>query len=218
MLQSESRFTSVLFSMPVANTTYCGGNLMKAENMRLALINSTIQTISEVGIDGATTKLLATKAGVNEAYIYRIFGGKEQLFKETFTYIDKEFSAAMLKFFPVLYDRNFDAKLSFRNFFEKIWQYALTDKERCSFFIRYYYSRCYTNLISEERKIIYAKVMKRFDMAFPYGTDTWWLFNHILDVIFSSAVKILRNELPDNKQTKDNVFNLIFAALQPHLK
>lgn len=191
---------------------------MKTEDTRLALINSTIHTISEVGIDHATTKLLATNADVNEVYIYRIFGGKEELFKETFTFIDKDFSAALLKFLPIVYDRRLDIKLRFQKLFEKVWQYALEDKERCSFFIRYYYSRCYTNLISEERKIIYAKVMKKFDTAFPYGTDTWWLFNHILDVIFSSAVKILREEIPDNEQTKEKIFELIYSAMQPHLK
>lgn len=191
---------------------------MKTEDIRLALINSTIHTISEVGIDHATTKLLATNAGVNEVYIYRIFGGKEELFKETFTYIDKDFSAALLNFLPIVYDRRLDIKLRFQKLFEKVWQYALEDKERCSFFIRYYYSRCYTNLISEERKLIYAKVMKKFDTAFPYGTDTWWLFNHILDVLFSSAVKILREEIPDNEQTEEKIFELIYSAMQPHLK
>ncbi|MBQ8740158.1 MAG: TetR/AcrR family transcriptional regulator [Clostridia bacterium] len=191
---------------------------MKSEDMRLALIKSTIQTISNVGIDGATTKLLATNAGVNEAYIYRIFGGKEQLFKETFTYIDKDFSSALLKIFPIVYDKNYNIKLRFRKLFEKVWQYALADKERCSFFIRYYYSRCYTNLISEERKIIYAKVMKKFNTAFPYGTDTWWLFNHIFDVIFSSAVKVLREEIPDTEETEEKIFNLLYSAIQSHLK
>lgn len=192
--------------------------LLKSENMRQALINSAIHTISEVGIDHATTKLLATNAGLNEVYIYRIFGGKEELFKETFTYIDKAFADAILGFLPIVYDKTFDIKLRFRKLFEKVWQYALDDKEQCSFFIRYYYSRCYTNDMSVERKMIYSKVMRIFETAFPYGTDTWWLFNHILDIIFSSAVKVLRQEIPDDKQTEENIFALLFAALQPHLK
>lgn len=191
---------------------------MKTEEIRFALINSAIHTISEVGIDHATTKLLATNANVNEVYIYRIFGGKEQLFKEAFIYIDKEFAAAILKFLPITYKNNLNIKVRFCQLFKRIWRYALEDKERCSFFIRYYYSRCYSNSISEERKDIYAKVMKKLDTAFSYGTDTWWLFNHILDVIFSSAVKILREEIPDNKQTEDKIFCLLYSAIQPYLK
>ncbi len=60
--------------------------------------------------------------------------------------------------------------------------------------------------------------MRKFDAAFPYGTDTWWLFNCILDVIFSSAVKVLRDEISDNKKTAENIFELLYSALQPHLK
>lgn len=191
---------------------------MKSENMRQALIDSAIHTISEVGIDHATTKLLATNAGVNEVYIYRIFGGKEELFKETFTYIDKDFAAAIINFLPIAYDKSLGVEPRFRKLFEAVWHYALKDKEKCSFFIRYYYSRCYTSAMSEERKNIYAAVMKKFDTAFPYGTDTWWFFNHILDVVFSSAVKVLREEIPDNEQTEKNIFALLYAALQPHLK
>lgn len=191
---------------------------MKSEDMRVSLINSTIQTIAEVGIDHATTKLLATNAGLNEVYIYRLFGGKDQLFKETFTYIDKEFSAAIYNFIPTVYKKDLDTKALFRELFSKLWLYALEDKERCSFFIRYYYSRCYTNKISEERKEIYSKIMKKFEIAFPYGTDTWWLFNHILDVTFSSAVKVLREEIPETEETEQKIFDLLYSAIQPYLK
>ena len=191
---------------------------MKSEIMRKALIGSAIRTISEVGIDHATTKLLATNAGLNEVYIYRIFGGKDELFKEAFISIDKSFSDALLSFLPIVYDKSIDIRVRFRKLFEKVWQYALDDKEQCSFFIRYYYSRCYTNAMTEDRKRIYFKIIKIFETAFSHGADAWWLFNHILDVIFSSAVKILREEIPDNKQTEEKIFDLIYSAIQPHLK
>lgn len=191
---------------------------MDQSEIKQALIESAIYTISTVGIDSATTKQLATNAGVNEVYIYRIFGGKEELFKAAFTFVDKDFSSELLSYISAIYDRNSDVETRFKNLFKLIWQYATTDKEKCSFFIRYYYSRCYTNTISQERKTIYANVMKKFDTAFARGTDTWWLFNHILDVVFSSAVKVLRGEIPDNDETMQNIFNLLFPALKQYLK
>lgn len=191
---------------------------MKSEEMRIALIKSTIQTIAEVGIDHATTKLLATKAGLNEVYIYRIFGGKDQLFKETFNFIDREFATALIGFVKPELIKNTNYKVIFRDYFKQIWSYALEDKERCSFFIRYYYSRCYTNDMSKERKEIYAGVMKLFETAFPHGTDTWWLFNHVLDVTFSSAIKVLREEIPDTDETEEKIFALLYPAIEPHLK
>ena len=191
---------------------------MKKEDMRQALINSTIHTIAEVGIDHATTKLLAKNAGLNEVYIYRIFGGKEQLFKETFTHIDKEFASTMLKIVPNVYRKDLDVRSRFREIFSELWKYSLQDKERCSFFIRYYYSRCYTKAVSEERKETYANVLNKFSLVFVYSADTWWYFNHIMDVIFSSAVKVLREEIPDNAETEEKIFSLLFAVLEPHLK
>ena len=191
---------------------------MEQSEIREALIKSAIRTISSVGIDSATTKQLATNAGVNEVYIYRIFGGKDNLFKETFMHVDKDFSAKLSNFISEAYDRGGDAETRFRNIFRLIWKYAINDKEKCSFFIRYYYSRCYTNKISQERKPIYTNVMRKFDTAFVRGTDTWWLFNHILDVIFSSAIKVLREEIPDNEETQENIFNLLFPALKLYFK
>ncbi len=191
---------------------------MEQSAIKQALIQSTIHTISEFGIDNATTKQLANHAGVNEVYIYRIFGGKEQLFKETFNFVDREFSSALLEFLPLTYNRKHDIETLFKNLFKLVWQYALDDKEKCSFFIRYYYSRFYTKKASEERKTIYSDVMKIFDTAFVRGTDTWWIFNHMLDIIFSSAIKVLRGEIPENEETEENIFNLLFPAIRQYFK
>ena len=191
---------------------------MANKDIKQALIDSTIHTISSVGIDSATTKLLAFNADVNEVYIYRIFGGKDNLFAETFDYVDKDFSAALAKFLPIAYAQNKTVESRFRCLFKLVWQYTVNDKEKCSFFIRYYYSRYYTNELSKKRKDIYANVLKIFDSIFVRGTDTWWLFNHILDIIFSSAVKVLRNEMQDNEKSQENIFNLLYPAIQQYLK
>lgn len=191
---------------------------MEQTAIKQALIESAIHTISEFGIDNATTKQLAAYAGVNEVYIYRIFGGKEQLFREAFSFVDKDFSSNLLNYLSVAYNRGNNIETRFRNLFKLIWQYAIDDKEKCSFFIRYYYSRCYTKQISDERKIIYTDVIKIFDTIFARGTDTWWLFNHILDVVFSSAIKVLRGEIIDSEETSDAIFNLLFPAIKLYFK
>lgn len=190
---------------------------MNTEDMRIKLIKSTIHTISDVGVDRATTKLLAGNAGLNEVYIYRIFGGKEGLFKETFLYIDKQFAAHLLKCFKTIVCSPDTVKENFRTVFSQIWEFTLNDKEKCSFFIRYYYSRYYSSDYSNERQKIYTKLISLIKKIFKDGTDTWWLFNYMLDVIFASAVKVLRDELPNNKQTEENIFSLLYAALEPNL-
>ena len=191
---------------------------MHTEEMRIKLIESTIHTISKVGVDRATTKLLAGNAGLNEVYIYRIFGGKDGLFKETFTYIDKQFARHLLKCFKDISKTQNSMRNYFRKIFSQIWEFALNDKEKCSFFIRYYYSRYYTKQCGNEREKIYSDVLLSMKNVFREDANVWWLFNHMFDVIFSSAVKVLRDEIPNNEQTEENIFALLYAALQPHLK
>lgn len=191
---------------------------MKTEDMRLTLIHSAIHTISEAGIDRATTKLLATTARVNEAYIYRIFGGKEELFEEAFLYIDKQFASHLLKCFKTVVGKSDTIKSAFRKLFSQVWDFALNDKERCSFFIRYYYSRYYSIDYSKTREKLYSKVILLIKDIFKADANTWWLLNHMLDVVFSSAVKVLRDEIPNNEQTEEKIFLLLYAALEPHLK
>ena len=190
---------------------------MRTEDMQVKLIKSTIHTISEVGIDRATTKLLASNAGLNEAYIYRIFGGKEELFKESFLYIDKQFAAHLLKCFKTIVGSPYTIKENFRKIFSQIWVFALNDREKCSFFIRYYYSRHYIKECSIYREKIYHKVVLLIKKIFKDDADTWLLFNYMLDVIFSSAVKVLRDEIPNNHETEENIFSFLYAALEPHL-
>lgn len=191
---------------------------MRTEDMQIKLIKSTIHTISEVGIDRATTKLLATNAGLNEVYIYRIFGGKEELFKESFLYIDKQFASHLLKCFKTTVGSSNTIKENFRKIFSQIWNFTLNDKEKCSFFIRYYYSRYYIKEYSDYREKIYHKVILLIKQLFKDNADTWFVFNYMLDVIFSSAVKVLRDEIPNNRETEENIFSFLYAALEPHLK
>lgn len=191
---------------------------MSSQEIKLSLIKSAIHTISEVGIDHATTKLLAQNAGVNEVYIYRIFGGKDGLFKEAFMYIDKDFAESVHNFLPLVYNSHLPMRQQFKGIFDEVWKYALLDKENCLFFIRYYYSRCYMPDMSSERKAVYADIMKKFEIVFVPGTDTWWLFNHILDVIFSSAIKILRKEIPETQESANQVFDLLYPAIEQYLK
>lgn len=191
---------------------------MKTEDIRESLIKGTIQTVSDVGIDRATTKLLATNANVNEVYIYRLFGGKEELFRATYDYIDYQFASIILKNLKQSKSKSENFETYTRVVFDNFWEFSLNNKEVCSFFIKYYYSRYYTKQISDDRKKIYAKAMAIFSTAFKNGTDTWWLFNHILDVVFSSAVKVLRGEIEDDKQTQENVFNLLLPAIKQYIK
>jgi len=51
-----------------------------ATDSRQRIIDAALRLFAEQGLDGTTTKQIATDAGVNEVTIFRIFGTKQELF------------------------------------------------------------------------------------------------------------------------------------------
>lgn len=61
---------------------------MKQDETRRMLIDGTIHVIARDGLDKATTKQIGLETSINEAYIYRCFAGKEDMFAKTFDALD----------------------------------------------------------------------------------------------------------------------------------
>ncbi len=189
---------------------------MGASDMRKAFIDSAIHVVACDGIDRTTTKSLATHAGFNEVYIYRIFGGKENLLKETFDVLDTQFRDCLLQHIEIMYDSSLSMKERCWRFFNKVWEFIFSDEEKCLFFIRYYHSRFFDTYSIKFRRQTYDEVMKKFVSAFKEDIDVWLLLNHIFDVLFASAIKILRKDVANDERAAVSTFALIYMALEPY--
>lgn len=65
---------------------------MKLKNTKELLLHATLKLISEKGYLGATTREIASEAGVTELTLFRHFGSKEKLFEEllkSYTFLPK---------------------------------------------------------------------------------------------------------------------------------
>ena len=56
--------------------------MVRADETREKLLEATLELISEKGYTGATTREIASRAGVSELTLFRRFGKKESLFEE----------------------------------------------------------------------------------------------------------------------------------------
>ncbi|MBR5615983.1 MAG: helix-turn-helix transcriptional regulator, partial [Clostridia bacterium] len=83
----------------------------RKEELREALREATVYVVAHDGLDKATTKALASRAGVNEGYIYRVFDGKEDLLAKTFTMLDGELAGAVSQNLPVMHDESMDIEM-----------------------------------------------------------------------------------------------------------
>lgn len=173
--------------------------------VRQALIKSAIRVVSVQGIQNATTKALSIESGLSEVYIYRHFKSKDDLLEQTFYALDKELMFVLKNSLKHL-DTTQSVQVGFKTLFHDFWKFALGDKDKCSFFIQYYYSSYYLSHSDADRKAIYQPLLDAVSSAFAEGADPWTELNHMYDVAFAKLWRVIRGVLPDTAETEENVY------------
>lgn len=84
-----------------------------ASDKRTAILQATLNLISERGFHDTPMSLIAKTSGVSTGIIYHYFASKEELIHELYTKIKIEASRAMLA--------DYSEEMSFRERFDKIW-------------------------------------------------------------------------------------------------
>ena len=183
--------------------------------VRQELMKSTIRVVAEQGIQNATTKALSIDSNLGEVYIYRHFKSKDHLFKETFDSLDKELMWIMLRSFRTINKTETDVRVGFKSIFHDFWRFCLSDRNKCSFFIQYYYSSYYLEHSETERKLIYKPVLEVISPAFKKNVDGWMELNHMYDIVFPKLLRVIRGTMPDNDETEESVYReIVFVEEQ----
>lgn len=78
--------------------------------VRKALLNSTVRIVAQYGLERTTTKLIAADAQINEAYIYRCYDSKDSLLQATFHMEDVCLAEHVRKSLPVMRIRGLNWK------------------------------------------------------------------------------------------------------------
>ena len=189
----------------------------RADEIRQILIDGTIHVIATVGLDGATTKQIGTQTGMNEAYIYRHFNGKEDLFAKTFAKLDNELISTIIKSIPVMEQSEVDIETRCWIFFTNIWKFLLGNSEKCICYMQYFYSPYFKKYSYDEHVKNYDILVEKFAPAFKKDADVWLLLNHLLDMMLASAMKVFHEVMPNNEKTAKYVFDLLYSSVESHL-
>ncbi len=190
---------------------------MKQDEMRQMLIDSAVRIVARNGIHRTTTKAISKDSGINEVYIYRVFEDKDDLFEKAFRDLDEELVACIMQHVPIMDDREVQLNDRCWLFFRKCWEFLLGNREKCSFYIKYYHSQYFDSYPIEMRKQIFRPVLERFTPAFKEGIDVWMLFNHIMDVVFAGVLKVLRDESLNTVEMESSVYDLLYHSIRPYL-
>ena len=191
---------------------------MNKEELRSTLIEGTIHVIAKEGLDKASTKLIGLTTNTNEAYIYRCFNNKEDMFAKVFAAVDDELAAKTMQHLPVMYMQEMEYEMRSRIFFNSVWHFLLENREKCLTFVRYYYSTYFKQYSAQEHKKRYTPLIDSFKNAFRGEANVWMIINFILAAMLNSAVKVFEGELEDNADTAEHLFRLIYSSLQHFLK
>ena len=189
---------------------------MKRDEIRQKLIDGTIHVIATGGLDKATTKQIGTETAVNEAYIYRCFAGKEDMFAKAYDYLDSELLDKTMEYVSVMYDTTTKFKQRCRIFFFDVWRFLLSNSEKCLAYVRYYYSpyfKKHSYIIHETR---FKPLVEKFSDAFIGEADVWMILNHILNVMLDFAVKVHNGLMPDNDDYSEHVFRVIYESVKQY--
>ena len=191
---------------------------MKPNDTRRHLIEGTICVIARDGLDKATTKQIGIETATNEAYIYRCFRDKTDMFSQTFDCLDDELLGNLTQHMPIMYMESLDFEMRCWGFFSSVWRFILSNQDRCQAYIQYYYSPYFKKHSAETHKRRYAPLVEKFQDAFWDEANVWMLLNHILNVMLDFAIKVFDGVLPDNDDTAEHVFRLLYVSLRQYFR
>ncbi len=191
---------------------------MKRDEIRQRLIDGTIRVIANEGLDKASTKQISLATDVNEAYIYRCFQSKEDMFSKTFDALDEEFLAKTMQHVAVMYMRDMKYELRCRFYFAAVWKFLLGNRDKCLTYVRYYYSQYFPKFSSQTHKKRFAPLVAKFNDAFKDEADVWMILNHILNVILDFAVKVHNNQMPNEDIYAEHIFRVIYASVKQYFR
>lgn len=191
---------------------------MTREEMRFTLLDSTVKTIEQLGLDKATTRNISRRANLNEAYIYRIFNDKEDLFKETFAQLDREMVTFLQNELESVAEEETDLEAKYRPLFFAFWKYLLDNKGKCLCFIRYYFSPYFKKYSLEDHRELLVRPAGMISHDLRAGTDVGMLLDHILTTMLNFASMVINGTLAESDDTAENVFTVAFSSVKPYLK
>ena len=191
---------------------------MKQQEIRQRLIDGTIRVIAKEGLDKASTKQIGLATSTNEAYIYRCFHSKEDMFTKTFDALDEELLEKTMQHVDVMNQTNLEFVQRCRSYFFAVWEFLLSCRDKCLTYMQYFYSPYFTRYSAEDHQKRFVPLLTKFGYAFKDEADVWMILNHILNVMLDFAVKVHNDQMPNNNEYAEHVFRVIYASVKQYFR
>lgn len=188
------------------------------------LIENAIHLIAEGGFEKATTKELTHCGGhlpdfkMNEVYIYRFFGSKENLYEAAFVRLDTELFHAFKRGIEIVGGFEDNRKEKLGNFFTMAWQFILGNEERCRCYVRYYYSIYFKGSSREAHRKLFEGMVQEMTPIFKDEADVEAILHSVFTAMFDFAIRVYNGELEDSDMNRPHIFNVLYCMMATYLK
>lgn len=188
------------------------------QELREALIRYTEYIVANEGMHRATTKNIAEKAGINEAYIYRTFKDKDDLVKSAFIENDIRLRDKVMDSLHFLdeKDKSFEERL--RCLLTPCLDMMLESRDHCLFYLRYYFSEKYLQLAKSEHdecfRPVYTALQPYFNSKENYAFVVNFVFESMLTFVYSVSTNVGADKEKGKRHTVDMLINLLMDYMR----
>ena len=188
------------------------------------LIENAIHLIAEGGFEKATTKNLtyynAQALGVkmNEVYIYRLFGSKENLYEAAFLRLDAELIGAFKKGVEMVGGFGGNSAEKFNKLHALAWNFILGNEERCRCYVRYYYSIYFNGSSKDAHKRLFSGILSDLTPIFKEEANVGAVMHSVFTALFDFAIRVYNGDLDDSEENRANIFNVLYCMISTYLK
>ncbi len=193
---------------------------MKREaEIKEILISNAIHLIAEGGFEKATTKELTHCGGtipgfkMNEVYIYRIFGSKENLYEAAFIRLDDELYHAFRSGVEAVGGFEEKTKEKMHEFFLKAWNFILGNEEYCRCYVRYYYSIYFKGTSLEAHRKRFEGMISEMATIFKDEADVVSILHSVFTALFDFAIRVYNGDLEDSEINRPHIFNVLYCMM-----
>ena len=191
-----------------------------AEDKRTLLLQSTVRAVAKCGMKDVSTRSISGDAGINDAYIYRYFRDKEDMLMQAYFLENERFMRCVGKQIDAIREERERFTLEERCHlgFRCAWRYLIDNPDVCRFFVYYYHSPNFQKYAFEEHRkqvdYLAEKILHLFERL-PDAEDCLYA---LFTLLHSFALRVLNGELPDDAETEERVFKMVFTTILTQMK
>ena len=198
---------------------------MKRETeIKSLIISNAIRLIAEGGFEKATTKELAYSGGnlpdqkMNEVYIYRLFGSKEEVYEEAFLQLDRELFSVIAKEEEAFDAMDGNIRECLYDMFSRIWCFVVGNEERCRCYVRYYYSIYFKGKSFEAHQNRFNKMVVKMSHLFKEEAEVYAILHSVFIMLFDFSIRVYNGEIEDNDINRPHIFNVLYCMMMTYFK